>query len=131
MDKNDKFKKAWYKRVWVWIGIIFLIAIVGTSANGNQSSNTSTPTTPVTETPKEETPAEWNVDAVYGKIKNGMTKAQVEKVTNKDSESCTENSSEYLGKTEICTYGSVFIDKAVITVTYSQDKVNSKTKSTY
>lgn len=31
MDKNNKPKKAWYKRVWVWLGIIVLVGII---ANG-------------------------------------------------------------------------------------------------
>ncbi len=32
MDKNSKPKKAWYKRVWVWIGIIVVIGIISSAA---------------------------------------------------------------------------------------------------
>lgn len=32
MDNNGKTKKAWYKRVWVWIGIIVVIGIVSSAA---------------------------------------------------------------------------------------------------
>jgi TM2 domain-containing membrane protein YozV len=83
------------------------------------------------EKPTEETPAKWDVEAAYAKIENGMTKAQVEEATGKASDSCTESEIEGLGKSETCSYGNAFVDKATIMVVYSQDVVSSKTKSTY
>lgn len=130
MDKNNKPKKAWYKRVWVWIGIIVLLMIVASAANsGNQpTNNTPTNTPAATEQPKAE---KWDYEAAYAKITNGMTKTEVEAATGKPSESCTESDMEHLGKSESCTYGNAFIDKASIFVIYSNGEVSSKTKSTY
>lgn len=71
------------------------------------------------------------MEAAYAKVSNGMTKAQVAEAVGKQPESCTESQSEYIGKSELCTYGNAFIDKGAIMVTYMQDKVSSKTKSTY
>lgn len=130
MDTH-KPKKAWYKRVWVWIGIIVLICIIASAASPKNTPTTPAATTPTAETPKEEAPAKWDIEAVYAKINNGMTKAEVEAATGKTSDSCTESTNEYTGKTEFCNYGNAFIDKATITVTYSQDVVSGKTKSKY
>ena len=86
-------------------------------------------TKPADDTPKQD--AKWDVEAAYAKIENGMTKAQVEEATGKKSENCTESQIAGYGKSESCSYGNVFIDKASIMVIYTQDKVSSKTKSTY
>lgn len=43
MDTNNKPKKAWYKRFWVWLSIIILFGIVvGAAGGGNKSTNTAT-----------------------------------------------------------------------------------------
>lgn len=129
---NHKPKKPWFKRVWVWIGIIVLVGIAASAASPKETPAPAA-TTPATtaEAPKEEAPAKWDMEAAYAKINNGMTKAEVEEATGKKSESCTESVSEYIGKTEYCSYGNAFIDKGSISVVYSQDVVSSKTKSKY
>lgn len=134
--EKQKNSKPWYKRVWVWISIIVVIGIIGSAMSPetkNTNTNNATNNTPqATETPKETPKAQkWDMEAAYAKISNGMTKAQVEEAVGKAPESCTESQSEYIGKTELCTYGSIVIDKAAITVTFSQDEVSSKGKSTY
>ena len=129
MDKNNKPKKAWYKRVWVWIGIIVLVGIIANAITPKDAPTGTTP--PITEAPKEETPAKWDVEAAYAKVSNGMSKAKVEEATGKKSENCTESEVAQLGKTESCSYGNAFIDKASIMVIYSNGEVSSKTKSTY
>lgn len=127
MDKSQK--KRWYKKWWVWVIIVLiLIGIGGAGANQGTNSGTQTPTS---EAPKTETTPAWDMEAAYAKIENGMTKTQVEEVTGKKSDNCTESQNEYLGKSEVCHYGNAFIDKGTIMITYSQDKVSSKTKSTY
>ncbi len=68
----------------------------------------------------------WDVDAAYDKVTNGMTKAQVEAATGKSSESCSESTTSY-GKYETCNYGD-YLDGGVLSVSYTDDKVSSKSK---
>lgn len=134
MDKAIKEKKPWYKKVWVWVVIIIVIVGIGGGA-GSQSdtddktANTADSSNEKLDTPKEE--KKTDLATAYGKVKNGMTKAQVKKTLGMDAESCTESEDPTFGKTELCTYGNVFIDKMAVTVTYQQDVVSSKSKSTY
>lgn len=37
MDKNNKPKKAWYKRFWVWVGIIVLVGIVANALSPKET----------------------------------------------------------------------------------------------
>jgi hypothetical protein len=127
MDIN-KQKKPIYKRVWFWILIVLVLIGIGgasTTQNKTQTNNTNEPAK------QDPAPAAWDMEAAYAKVTNGMTKAEVEQATGKKAENCTESQSEYIGKSEVCSYGNAFIDKGAITVTYMQDKVSSKTKSTY
>ncbi len=135
MDQNTKAKKPFFKRAWVWIGIVIItIAIIAIASGGNkkdepsQQPATTTDSQPAASDPE---PAKWDVEAAYAKIATGMSKAEVEAATGKPSESCTESEIEMIGKTEICTYGNAFTDKAAIMVTYGNGAVSSKTKSTY
>lgn len=126
MDIN-KQKKPIYKRVWFWVVIVLVLIGIGGASTQNKTQ-TNAPTNQTTETPA---PAAWDMEAAYAKVANGMTKAQVAEAVGKQPESCTESQSEYIGKSELCTYGNAFIDKGAIMVTYMQDKVSSKTKSTF
>lgn len=87
------------------------------------SSNDSSSTQTTEEAPK------WDAEAAYAKINNGMTKAETEQVIGKKAENCYESQSEYIGKMDACTYGNVFSGEGSFTVTYSQDRVSSKSKS--
>ena len=69
--------------------------------------------------------------AAYDKIKNGMTKKQVEEITGKSSDDCTESDMGEFGTSETCSYGNPFTDKAQIIITFSNGEVSTKTKSTY
>lgn len=132
MSKQETPKqKNWFARhkIWTVVIVLFVLALLGSAVNQGKNTDTTTPAASSNTTPQAE--AKWDVEAVYAKINNGMTKAQVEEVTGKKSESCTESQSEYIGKSEICSYGNAFIDKATITVTYSQDVVSSKSKHSY
>jgi hypothetical protein len=133
MDKGINQKKPWFKKWWVWAIIIVVLIGIGGAGTNTQQKAAETPANTTTQEPKaEEKPAaKWDMEAAYAKINNGMTKAQVAQAIGKEPESCTESQSEYIGKSELCTYGNAFIDKGAIIVTYMQDKVSSKTKSTY
>lgn len=133
MDKNNS-KKAWYKKWWVWVIIVIVLIGIGGAAGGNTGNNTTNTDTETsnsdskqTDAPSEPKEEKWDVEKVYAKIKDGMTKKQVEKAVGKESDNCSESSSEYVGKTELCTYGSLG-DNGSITVTFQNDKVSSKSK---
>ncbi len=68
-----------------------------------------------------------NQAAIYDKITNGMTKAEVEAATGHESGNCVVSEVEGLPKSETCNYGDVIKD-GIIGVTYSDDKVTAKTK---
>lgn len=104
------------------VGIFFSAAILS-SASKYENTNTSTSTSQ-SSTQQSST---WDVNAAYDKVSNGMTKAEVEAATGKPSESCSESSSDY-GKYETCTYGSYIDDNGTVTVSYTDDKVTSKSK---
>lgn len=70
---------------------------------------------------------EANQAAIYDKISNGMTKAEVEAATGHESGSCVVSEVEGLPKSETCNYGNVVSD-GIIGVTYSDGKVTAKTK---
>lgn len=132
---NTKQSKPWYKRFWVWLIIIVVLIGIGDAMGGGNTGNNSTNTggsnsEQQTDTPAESEEEKWDVDKVYAKIKDGMTKKEVEKVTGKESESCSESSTEYVGKTELCSYGSLG-DNGSITVTFQNDKVSSKAKTKF
>jgi len=132
-------KKAWYKRVWVWVGIIVILGIIGTAANGGKTPTTTTTdtktgteaTTKPSEAKEEPKQEKWDLETAYTKLTTGMTKAQVEEATGKSSDNCTESDMGQYGKTESCSYGNPFIDKASILVIYSNGELQTKSKSTY
>lgn len=124
-------KKPWYKRVWVWVGVITLVVIIGAAASGGGNTNTTTNDSAVDANASESKPSKWDVEAAYAKISNGMTKAQVEEATGQKSDNCTESDLGELGTSETCNYGNAFTDKAIIIVTFSNGEVSTKTKSTY
>ena len=127
---NQNNKTAWYKKWWVWVIIVFVLIGVGGAAGSGSNSSTST-TQPTNGTQAQNSaPVEkkkWDVETEYAKITDGMTKPEVETAVGKTSDNCTENSNEYSGKTEFCSYGG-FGDNGSISVTYSNDKVSSKSK---
>ncbi len=53
MDNNSKSKKAWYKRVWVWIGIIVVIGIVSSAAAPKDTPKLASDSSNSSETSKE------------------------------------------------------------------------------
>lgn len=128
----QKEGKAWYKKWWVWVIVVVVIIGIGGASNKGSTDTATQQSAPAAtqEEPKPAERAKWDVEANYAKINNGMTKPEVEVAVGKKSDSCTENTSEYIGKTESCNYGS-FGDNGIIVVTYSNDKVSSKTKSKF
>lgn len=117
----------------VTVAVLVLSGVFGSNQRSIVANEVVAPVTSTVEEAATEVSesTKWDIDAAYAKIENGMTKAQVEKATGKKSDNCTESTSEYIGKSEFCSYGNAFIDKGSIMVTYMQDVVSSKTKSTY
>jgi len=83
--------------------------------------------TQITEMAESAKNREANQAALYDKISNGMTKAEVEAATGHESGSCVVSEVEGLPKSETCNYGDVVKD-GIIGVTYSDGKVTAKTK---
>lgn len=128
-NRNDhKPKKAWYKRFWVWALVIVIVLSIAAAGGSDTSSPSSSSNA---SSGSDEKPAKFDLEAAYNAVQTGMSKAQVEEVTGKPSESCTRSEQEDIGSTEMCMYGSAFKDKGVLTVTYMNEEVYSKTKSTY
>ncbi len=133
--KGNKLADYEKNKILAIILTVVLMALggVGSALRGpstwTTTTDTQSETQPANDTPKQD--AKWDVEAAYAKIENGMTKAQVEDATGKKSENCTESQIAGYGKSESCSYGNAFTDKASIMVIYTQDKVSSKTKSTY
>lgn len=72
-----------------------------------------------------------NLDDVYGKITIGMSEAQVETIITHEPTFCSESEMPMVGNMKLCSYGNVFIDSGSIMVTYTNDRVYSKTKSQF
>lgn len=104
-------------------GAAFLSSLSQQTSTGSNSSSSSSS---ISEGADAATGA-WDVNTAYEKVQTGMTKAQIEDATGKKSESCASSESQY-GKYETCYYGGSFDDNGTITVSYTDDKVSSKSK---
>lgn len=66
----------------------------------------------------------------YDKLKNGMSKEEVEAIIGKDTGSCSLTEDKLIGKMESCTYGSSvnnLFDGGMIMITYTNDEIYNKT----
>jgi hypothetical protein len=125
-------KKSWFARhkILTVIGALILIGIIGGAASGGSKSDTSQQSATTTTETEQKAASSWNAQEHYPKIENGMTKTQVEAAIGKTSKNCTESSIQGFGTTEICSYGAdSFRDKGIITVTYQDGSVSSKSKT--
>lgn len=119
----DNKRKPFYKKVTFWVVLVVVLLLVAVAAGGGSD----------TKVEKKDDgkvtlnlPTRFDPETVYDKVVTGQSKADAEKVIGVKAENCT--TSETAGqKLDICTYGS-FTDKGRLTVTYSNDKVFSKTK---
>lgn len=91
------------------------------------TSTTYSPVTPIVTTPIIQ--SQWNPENYYDKIQTGQTKAQVEKITGKKSESCITSETSGVGTLESCEYGDVINDKGSISIIYLNGKVQEKIKT--
>lgn len=136
-DKDgDKLNGYGKNKTIALIATVVFIAVVGVggaSITNNSSDNEQSPASSggsTTSEKKKDNKPKWDINAVYNKIETGMTKAEVEKVTGKTSDDCSETSAKYVGKMESCNYGGLG-DSGIIIVGYDNNKVSSKSKSTY
>ena len=105
--------------------LLMILSTIGVmSSIQNQASDSSSSTTT---TDSSSTTSSWSASAAYDKVETGMTKAEVEAAVGKTSESCTVSSDSY-GKFETCSYGDYITDGGSLSVSYTDDKVSSKSK---
>lgn len=127
---RDKPKKPFYKRVWFW-ALIIVVLIIAASANGAKDDTTNNANTQQDSAQTQDAPeAKWDLNAAYEKVTTGMTKAEVEAATGKESTSCSTVEDPTFGKSETCTYGNMFTDGGSMSVTYDNDG-KSTTKFKY
>lgn len=135
-DKAKTEKTNWFKKHKILTGILIVVGlfiIIGIASGGSEKTTTTTVVTtdqPQAAAPAQAEPPKFDPEVAYPKIENGMTKAQVEEVTGKKSDNCTESAIAGYGTSEYCTYGG-FSDKGSISVSYTNGTVSSKSKSTY
>lgn len=122
--------KPWYKRVWVWVLVVFVLACIGV-ASEDTSKPTATKTEPTAAATETKQETRWDPATYYDQIQSGQTKQQVEQLTGKTSDNCSASESPGVGTMEICTYGGGFSDKGSLMVTYTNGTVYSKTKNSY
>lgn len=112
------------------VSIVITLMMQQAASDALDELTAPTKTTPASETKEADETAGSTFDGAtaYKKIKTGMTKAEVRKVTGVDPENCTTSEDDTFGKLETCSYGSMFKDKVTLSVTFSNGKVSDKTK---
>lgn len=101
---------------------VFWSSLFSTSYVTVPSSQTiSTPTTP--------SRSLFDPSVFYEQIHEGQTKAEVESIVKKKSDDCTTSATPGVGTMELCSYGDVLTDKGILSITYLDGKVYSKTKT--
>ena len=127
---DQQKQRNWFARHKILTGFLIIIilgVVIGAAGDSNSTNNTNNETKNTAEAPK---PTRWNPEDYYDKIATGQTKADVEQLLGKTSDTCT--TTEAAGMVmEACNYGGGLTDKGLIIVTYSDGKVYSKTKSNY
>jgi hypothetical protein len=137
----EKAKKNWFKRhkkLTIVGGIILLFVIVGAASGGGKPQGT---TPAASQSSAEQKDTSQNQDAsksgstkkiglaeFYDQVENDMTKEQVTELAQRDAQNCTEFQDQYIGKTESCNYGG-FTDGGIVSVTFTNGKVSTKTKT--
>lgn len=108
------------------VNVVFLGSAVDKAID--ESSKVETPST--FETFNNDSASSADLAAGYDKVTEGMTKSEAEAALGKESTSCTTSSSSGVGTFESCSYGG-FSESILITVTYKDGAVLSKTKTDY
>jgi hypothetical protein len=137
----EKAKQNWFKRhkkLTIMGGIILLFIIIGAVSGGGKPQGT---TPAASQSPAQQKDTSQNQDAskngstqkislgeFYDQVQNDMTKEQVTKLAQRDGQNCTEVQDQYLGKIESCNYGG-FSDGGIVSVTFTNGKVSTKTKT--
>lgn len=79
----------------------------------------------------EQASSDFDGNAMFNEVQNGMTKEQVREVAGVDPSNCIESQDETFGTIENCTYGNMFTDNVTVSVTYSQGEVSNKSRFTH
>lgn len=118
----------WFKKHKVLTVILIFIAIGGIGSVGsNNSQKTDTNPNPDSIIKKEDSP-KLNLADFYSNVQTGMTKDEVLALTNGDSGKCSASEIQGFGSSELCNWYGSFGDKGFVTVTFSDNKVSSKSK---
>lgn len=122
------FKK--HKVLSVVLGLI-LLGIIGSAAGGGKNAATTLQSNnqASTATPKATAKPKLDIAAFYGKVQNGMTKDEVVALADKNPGNCTESETQGFGKYEICNWYGSFGDTGFATVTFKDNKVDTKSKT--
>lgn len=114
----------WYKDPVVWVGIVsvFLaLMILGLHSESKVEPKSQPAITTIA-------PQKWDGAAYYDQIQTGMTRAQVEQITQKGPQSCTTSQTPGVGTMEMCSYGNPLLEEVTLNITYLNGAVYSKTK---
>ncbi len=125
------FKK--HKILSVILALIVIGVVASAAGGGGSKPSTNSSQSDSSAKPAEATPAKTKIalEDFYAKVENGQTKAEVLAFAEgREPTSCSESQSEYIGKTELCSYGG-FSDAGIVTITYTNEKVAGKSKTNF
>lgn len=115
---------------WIIAAVVYGLGIISgivNSMNASQTFQTLQENTPSSsQTQESEKSDKVDLATAYEQLQNGMTKAEVEEILQRSSESCGETEASGM-KFETCSYGD-FGDGATVSVTYEDGKVSAKSK---
>lgn len=122
-----------HKFLTVVLAFIALMIIASAGGSDKQAATTqqAAPAQAATSEPAPAPQTKISLDEFYGKLQDGMSKAEVTALAGgREPSSCTEMEMEYVGKLDSCSYGG-FMDAGMVMVQFTNDKLTSKSNSKF